>query len=407
MPRVLHTSDLHLGTTLESLPREADQRLLLDWLANTLVERSVDVLVVAGDVFDQAQPSADAQRLYYDFLHRVAGRAVRHVVVVGGNHDSAARLDAPRDLLAHHAVHVVGGLSNDPAHLDRAVIPLSNAAGEPYLTVLAVPFVHEYRLGIRTTLLQPADLLRSMRDAFATLYASLADRALARAPGIPILATGHLACIGSTPDDAPADIHMIGSIGGLPDDIFDPRIAYVALGHVHRAYRVGASNARYCGTPLALSLREAKTPRSVVCVDIGADGTTQLDTIPVPAFRPLLELAGSLDDVLARIASLSWDSPLAPYLYVNVLDAPSIAAAEDSVRRAVDVHAPRGVRVLGTRLSRTQPSDQPLAATAPANLRDLTPEQVFLRLCASRDFPVTVDLLAAFHTLLSDVASHA
>ncbi|NPC81309.1 exonuclease subunit SbcD, partial [Pyxidicoccus fallax] len=99
--RLLHTSDWHLGHTLYDVSREAEHAAFLDWLLETLEAESVDALLVAGDIFDTANPSAEAQAAWYHFVARARRRLPRlDVVVIGGNHDSAARLDAPDPLFA-------------------------------------------------------------------------------------------------------------------------------------------------------------------------------------------------------------------------------------------------------------------------------------------------------------------
>src|SRR5690554_6577637 len=113
--KLLHTSDWHIGRALYGRKRYEELEAFLDWLADTLTAREVDVLLVAGDVFDTTTPSNRAQELYYRFLCRVAASSCRHVVLVSGNHDSPSFLDAPRELLRALNVHVTGSPASDPA----------------------------------------------------------------------------------------------------------------------------------------------------------------------------------------------------------------------------------------------------------------------------------------------------
>src|SRR5690554_5146472 len=134
--KLLHTSDWHLGRTLYGRKRYDEFAAFLDWLAAAIVEHEVDVLLVAGDIFDTCTPSNRAQALYYDFLYRVAASPCRHVVVVAGNHDSPTFLNAPRALLKALHVHVIGSACDD---LADEVLVLHDLAGEPELIVCAVP----------------------------------------------------------------------------------------------------------------------------------------------------------------------------------------------------------------------------------------------------------------------------
>lgn len=306
--RVMHTSDWHLGASLSGVGREEDHAWFLDWLLSSLDEHGPDVLIVAGDVFDQAHPVADAQRLYFDFLARVRAH-VRDVIVVGGNHDSPSRLDAPRSLLAALGIHVIGGLQADESTWARCVCPMRGAGGRVEGVVLAVPFVHECRLGVRTAGLDEAAIRASFRDRFTAFYRDLTDRALRAGDGAPIVATGHLACVGAARDDAPYEIHMAGATGGLPPDIFDDRLGYVALGHFHRGYRVGNRPAWYSGTPVALTPAEDRTPRSFLLADLHPGTDAIVTTVPVPRLRHVVHLRGAFDDVAARLRGMTWDTP--------------------------------------------------------------------------------------------------
>lgn len=403
--RILHTSDWHLGASLEGLSREADHAAFLDWLALTLEREQVDVLVVAGDVFDQAHPSSEAQRLYYRFLTRVRqGGAVRKVVIVGGNHDSAARLDAPREVLDALDVHVVGGLP-DASFWDRCVCPLPDRHGGVGAVVLAVPFVHEYRLGLRTTLVAEAELRRSFHDAFGRFYTDLFERARARYDGAPVVATGHLTCVGFEKGDFPVDVHRVGTIGGLSADLFDPRLQYVALGHIHRSYRVGESRAYYSGSPVPLGLQEARSRRKVRLVELSPepDAAATVRSLEVPSFRDLVELTGPLDEVEERLGALEWETALPPLVFAKVQVERFQAGTDEALRARVLARGDRApvlARVLQERVTQVEPT----AALPAPSLRELSEEEVFRRLCEARGEPLDEPLLDAFRELLSDRA---
>lgn len=134
--RLLHTSDWHLGASTGPASRTDEQRWFLEWLRETLAAREIDVLVVAGDVFDSMHPSAEAQAIYYRFLAGAASTGVRDVVVVGGNHDSASGLDAPEAVLAAMDVHIVGGVPASGERLERMVVPLRNRGSDDVSAVI-------------------------------------------------------------------------------------------------------------------------------------------------------------------------------------------------------------------------------------------------------------------------------
>ena len=319
--RILHTSDWHLGIGTGPLSRAPDHEVFGDWLVQTVVAHQVDAVVIAGDVFDVASPSAEAQRGWYRLLTRLADTGLPQVVVVGGNHDGASRLEAPAEVLAGWRVHVVGGLEADRA---RCLTLLRDRAGEPRAVCLAVPYVHEFRLGVRTTDTDRAAVRQQFVERFTELYKTLADLAEERWPGLPIVATGHLTM--GRPDDAPLAIHAAGGVEGVPASVIDPRIRYLALGHLHRAGRV-APRAWYSGSPIALQPREAESPRQVLLVDLPDDGgEVAVTPLEVPPPRALLPITGSVADILQTIDALPLEIVgLPPHLFLRVLtDAPVV-----------------------------------------------------------------------------------
>lgn len=354
--RILHTSDWHLGHTFCERSRTEEQGFFLDWLLRALDEHAVDVLVVAGDVFDIANPPAEALALYYGFLARLnaaaqararaTGRRLR-AVIVGGNHDSASRLDAPSDVLEALDVTVVGG--HDPA---RDVLPLGDAAGllvpitgpsgGVELVVAAVPYLHEFRIGVRSFDAEAAALRSAMKSAFREVYTRLADKAQAAFPGVPLVATGHLTCLPSegaltTAEDAiPLEINRVGTLGALGPSVFDERYAYVALGHIHRGFAVDdARRIHYSGTPVQVSPVEPASSRRVLLVDIDASAV-KTQGIPVPQRRRLVRLDGTLAEVIAAVkAARPGEGELPPYLVASVQLREPNPRADDEVRGAV------------------------------------------------------------------------
>lgn len=399
MPRILHTSDWHLGISLESASREPDHALFLEWLAAELSARQVDVLVIAGDVFDQMVPSSEAQRTYYRFLHRVAGTCVRQVVVIGGNHDSAARLDAPSELLDAFSVHVVGGMLGADEPLDRYVVPLRNADGVVEAALLAIPYIHEYRVGVRAAFSESIDLATLLQQGFAKLYTRVTDHAIALYGDVPLVATGHMACMGSEKGDAPLDIHLIGTLGALPPTIFDPRLQYVALGHIHRGFRVGSSQAWYSGTPIALNLKEARTPRRVLVVDTQSGDQPQpvVESVEVPQFRQILEIRGTPEAVVAQLRAVRWSNPLPPLIQVVA----QVTGYQPGLAQEFGQALPPGAQLVEIKQAR-QVDPAVSTPSEVVTLRQLQPEDVFLRLCAAKGETADPALLTAFRSLLGD-----
>ena len=405
--RFIHTSDWHLGQTLHNFERGFEHQCFLDWLLDTLVAERADALLVSGDVFDTANPSAAAQKQFYRFLQQAKARVPQLTsVIIAGNHDSPGRLEAPGPLLETMDATVVGFVPRSPdGHIDvqRLVIPLKNQQGDVTAWVLAVPF------------LRPGDVPRveastdPYQDGIALLYAQA--QALAqqlRQPGQALIAMGHCHMVGGQVSGDSERSIVIGGSEALSSGLFDAQVAYAALGHLHLAQRVGGQNQlRYCGSPLPLSFAEVAYPHQVLRVDLVGDAVSAITPLLVPRAVELLRVPAQpapLPAVLAALKALNLpaqaDPQCQPYLEVRVrLDAP-----EPGLRSQIEAAlAPHAVRLAKIETSFAASPSAPGAAahTSLDALEQLQPGAVFDQLYRSKyntDTPAALG--AAFAELL-------
>jgi exonuclease SbcD len=281
--RLLHTSDWHIGRSLHGADLLADQEAVLAELARVVAEQRVDAVLVAGDVYDRAIPSADATGVLDRTLLRLreAGAAV---VLTPGNHDSARRLGFAAGLLAVSGVHLRASV----ADLDRPVL-LRDGHGEvavyglPYLE----PEVARHELGIPAARSHEAVLDAAM----ARVRADLAGR-----PGSRSVVLAHAFVGGGRPSDSERDI-CVGGVDLVPEAVFDG-VDYVALGHLHRPQEL-TGRLRYSGSPLAYSFGEAGQQKLAWLVDLDSRGLAGVTPVPLPVPRPLTVLTGALEQLLA------------------------------------------------------------------------------------------------------------
>lgn len=270
MLTLLHTSDWHLGRRLYGKPRYDEFKQFLDWQLQTLREQKVDVLLIAGDIFDTTAPSNQAQNLYYDFLSQVCHTDCRHVIIVAGNHDSASFLEAPKQLLKAFNIHIIGSMTDTPTD---EVITLSDKAGQPELIVMAVPYLRDRDVRTVGHGERLDDKERKLSQGIKAHYGQIADIAIARQAQlqakykrtIPIVATGHLFTVGgqTMEGDGVRDLY-VGSLGSIGAEIFHPQIDYVALGHLHIPQVVGGQpHIRYAGSPIAMGFGESRQQKQV------------------------------------------------------------------------------------------------------------------------------------------------
>ncbi|MBK8538075.1 MAG: exonuclease SbcCD subunit D C-terminal domain-containing protein [Candidatus Competibacteraceae bacterium] len=402
--RLLHTSDWHLGQTLHDFDRAYEHQCFLDWLLDTLETEQTDALLIAGDIFDNSNPSAESQKQLYRFLTAAKRRVPDlDIVMIAGNHDSSGRLEAPASLFAAFDATAVGcARQQGEIELDRLVTPLKNRNGEIVAWCLAVPF------------LRPGDVPRVEADGdpylegIALLYQQVLEVALSRRePGQAIIALGHCHMNGGeTSTDSERRI-VIGGAEALPVDLFDPVIAYVALGHLHRAQKVGGQErVRYCGSPLPMSFTEMHYKHQVLRIDLDGESVTEISPIYIPRFVELLRIPAQpapVDDVLAMLAALDrLDKPLEaqPYLQARVLLNGPDPGLRTRIESALDGKPVRLVKI-ETRYNASADGD---AASSPLSLDDLgrlQPEDIFSKLHWRKyGKEPAADLMKAFRELL-------
>ena len=379
--RLLHTADWHLGHALYGVDRAYEHERALAWLLDAIVHEDVDVVVVAGDVFDAANPPTQALETWARFLTG-AWERVPHlqISVVGGNHDSPARLEVNDPFLrAMKRLNVIGGVSRRDAEpdLDRLLVPLYDRGGRTVAWLAAVPFLRASETGAGTD--------DAVSEGTRRFYGGVFERARAlRQPGQAMVAAGHLYLAGGRGSELSERKLVVGNQSAVPVDVFPADLAYVALGHLHLAQAVGGrETVRYSGSLLPLSLAERAYPHQVVLVDLEGEAALCVRSLRVPRFVEILRVpergAAALDDVLAAIAALPvrGDGPHVerPYLEVEVaVDRPE-PALRQRIEAALEGKEPRlvrlGVAMAGSGLALGDVEARPIA--------DLAPEEVFRR----------------------------
>jgi len=361
--KILHTSDWHLGQNFMFHDRRREHSLFLEWLLAKIREHEVDLLIIAGDIFDTGTPPNYAEELYFRFLAGVAHLKFCHVVVLGGNHDSVSSLNSSRRLLKLINTHVVascsGNIEDDIIVIRKHShnlgsnsyseeshrIEKSESAherrgrGEVLGIICCVPFLRER--DIRSSIAgesydeKAKALVEGVREHYDQIYGAAVKRrdALIRIDHseekdpfsyhgnkkgydenreesryIPIIATGHLFAAGGAQSDGIRDIY-VGNLGHVEADVMDRGFDYIALGHLHRAQLVGKrEHIRYCGSPVALSFSEASSEKQIIMVEFNSPGSEsgeiRIEPIAVPEFQKLRKVEGDLKEIDHAVAEL-------------------------------------------------------------------------------------------------------
>lgn len=313
--KVLHTADWHIGKLLYKNETTKEILLFIDWLINYMIQEKIDVLLISGDIFDYANPSHADLRLYYEFLSRVETIGIE-TVITGGNHDSVTMLNAISPLVRHKRIHIVGGVTGDA---NDEIIPIYNIQGQLAFIILAVPFLRMRDMPSVFLAGAEAERHSNIHLAVKEHYDNLVNLAQEKfGHHVPIIAMGHLFLQGATTSNSEREIH-VGTIHGVDIHIVHPDIKYFALGHIHKPQKIsGKEYIRYSGSPIYLDFSELGYHKQIIQVDINAEGINNIQCIDIPIFRKLISVKGTLQEVSQKLAVLSRESDLLPWVEVKV-----------------------------------------------------------------------------------------
>lgn len=417
--KLLHTADWHLGQDFfRTKNREEEHRIFLDWLIEQLRQERPDVLIVAGDVFDSANPPQYALTQYYHFLAQ-AQQHCPSIIIVGGNHDSRYVLNAPRKLLRTLCIHVVGGgtaISNTNA-IAKQIIPLHNRDGELIGAVAAVPFLREGE--VRTNIAPAesyAEKISHLREGIKAYYQACLELLQPYIEqGLPIIATGHLYAAGSQLSDDEAEgkserriYTNMGNQATIDTDVFPAQFDYVALGHIHCPQIVGKkANIRYCGSPIPLSFGEINDRKQILSVSFDSNCVADIRPIEVPTHRRLLRISGTYEQVIAKITAIDHTHEQ-PEIWAEVIVRVT-AKSDDQLQRIEQLLADKNIIALPVVRQELNTDGTNTSSTTKQlydfEIQDINhqPEIVFRQRCSHHDEASQEDLLRTYQELIEQL----
>lgn len=297
--RILHTADWHFGRQLEGRDRREEQTAFVDELCQIVDERAVELVLIAGDVYDSVNPPAWAEELFYDALERLAAGGKRGVVVIAGNHDQPERVRAAAPLAFKHGIVLLGLPKETPAvskpNSSHELVRIVNAGPSwfeiavpgvsHHAVVVALPYPSESRLKeLISESFTQEQMQQAFSDRIATLFSELGEHFREDTVN---LVTSHLFVMGGKESESERPIQIGGALTVTPA-AFPEKAHYVALGHLHRLQKLGESPLiRYSGSPLAYSFSEAGQSKAVVILEIIPDQPVQEEIIYLKSGRPL------------------------------------------------------------------------------------------------------------------------
>lgn len=397
--KVLHTADWHIGKLLHKYSLEEDHRLFFDWLYDTIQARDIDLLLVSGDVFDTAFPSNASLGMYYGFLTRLLGHKCR-IIITGGNHDSAGVLNAPRDLLTHLTINVVGDVTGFPS-AGYFAFP------EWGISIGAIPFLRDSDLRRAVSGLGYEDRAALIREGIARFYHEMADHHQSAYPGNSLIGMGHLFVSGAEVSESERDIHVVGNLAAFGGAQFPPGYAYLALGHIHKPQKI-TDSIRYSGSPIPLSFSERNDPKYVIELTFEDGKLVHSETLSTPALRELRSFSGSLDQVWGELELYAPETVLEPLVEINVVEETYDPARSLRFELLLREFEKAPFRIIKPRLTfQNRLKDASDLFVPGTEVADLSPKQVFLKRMEKEvlDEEVRKVLSEAFEELLSEVSA--
>lgn len=278
--KVLHTSDWHLGRKFLSQDMHSHQEQFVDWLIEIVGEHNVELVVIAGDIFDRSIPPQESVVLFERALIELSARC--SVYIVPGNHDSAVRLGYGGRFFAANGVHI-------QSTVDGIGSPLEiRGTDDTELVVYGIPYLHPD--------LHSADM--GVERSHAAVLKSAMDRVradLSERESVRSIAVSHAFVTGGSGSDSERDLE-IGGVGDAPSHVYSG-VDYVAMGHLHGAQVISSESGivRYSGSPLPYSFSEEKHVKSVTVIDFPPQGDITVEVIDVPQPAPLVTLRGTME----------------------------------------------------------------------------------------------------------------
>lgn len=396
--KILHTADWHIGKKLHKHDLAPDFDLFINWLCDTIESHEVEVLLVSGDIFDLANPSSEARKQYYRALMQLKKLNCR-LILTGGNHDSPAMLDAPRDILRELDMHVIGGL---PANLEEVILPITGKSGEVEVVIAALPFLRDSDLRTAGEGNTYEDRLDAIRKGIQNTFSTVAEICKQQHPGIPVIAMGHLFAAGAETSESERDI-QIGNQAAFNALQFGDYFNYIALGHIHKPQRInGAVPTYYSGSPIPLSFSERKDEKGVLLID------TQLgfepNSIKVPAFRSLLKISGTLEELQEKLSLPVNESQLDSLIEVEMTEENYDAHKIFSLDELVTNFDIEGFEIVKHRASFKNQLRGAAELYPNRQLEDLSPRDVFLELIGKHHYEEEThrEIMSAFEELLQE-----
>ncbi|WP_196887703.1 exonuclease SbcCD subunit D C-terminal domain-containing protein [Aureivirga sp. CE67] len=394
--KLLHTSDWHLGHRLHEQSQFEEQKLFLDWLLKEIEQQEIDVLLVAGDIYDTGVPATQSQKFYYDFLISLRNTKCKEVFIIGGNHDAPGTLNAPKALLEALQIHVVGKADEE---VENEVFMVEKDAEK--VIIAAVPYLRDQDIRKAVAGETFDQIGDRYKKALTNHYQKVADYCDSiNKENVPVIAMGHLFAIGGTTSESEQSIY-IGNLGDIGSGDFSKTFDYIALGHLHKPQKIDKNEfIRYSGSPNVLSFSEVGYDKKVYVLETNENEIQKVEDITIPQFRKVVKVKGDALECISKLQNLTTNEfGLNPWAEVVLKDKEHTKFSE--IQKEIK-DFPVEVLKVSYEKEQNQAGIEQLIESS-KHVKDLSPMEVFKLKCQEQQFDLknNQEVLDAFSEALS------
>lgn len=294
--KIFHLSDLHIGLKLFNRDLREDQMYILDQIVSLAIKEKPDAIVIAGDIYDKAVPSAEAVAVFDHFITGLTEQlSETEIMMISGNHDSAPRVNVFRQILSRQRIHMIGVPPvAEGENIEKVTVQDQYGAVNFYLLPFVKPSMVKQITGV--------DENGNNLSYDETLHRLLERETIDETERNVLVSHQFYLPVGTAADSVErmdSEICTVGNIDEVKADILE-KFDYAALGHIHKPMKVGSEYARYCGTPLACSVSETQQQKGVLLIELKEKGEREVQVLPLHPLRQVRVIKGSLDEVLEQ-----------------------------------------------------------------------------------------------------------
>ncbi|MBM71698.1 MAG: exonuclease sbcCD subunit D [Crocinitomicaceae bacterium] len=396
--KILHTSDWHIGKQLQKINFEEDLKMFFNWLIKTIEEHKIDILLISGDIFDQANPSQSAFNIYYDMLSRLEKLDCK-TVITGGNHDSGAVLEAPKELLKSRGIEVVG---SSPQEISKLFFPFEKDGMK--VVIAAVPFLKDRDIRKAAAGESYSDKIQQIKEGLKLYFKDINQYSKDNYSDYKLIVMGHLYVQGSKVSESEREI-QIGNQAGVESEIFEGIPDYVALGHIHKPQTISKSNSiYYCGSPVSFSFSEKEDEKQINIIEFTSE-SMNVEFIKIPKRRSLVSFNGTLNEIKKQLENYTHKNSLQSLASIEVLEDKESITIRQELEDLLQNQTNNKILVIKPRLIfKDKIRGATEVFTVGTDVSDVTPIQMFeKKLELETDLENKDDLINAFKEILEDL----